>query len=113
MTSSPRGVHPALCRTRRKLPTLQFLGSDCAPRERSPLAGAGLHWTTVGHHRKQKSYSFMAPKALAAPMGQAERFVTAHSTMHNLFNLGRHLVRAQHYRELRVSAFGEWRRAVA
>ena len=44
---------------------------------------------------------------------QAQRFVTAHATVSNLFNLGRYLVRAQHYRDLRVSAFGEWGRAVA
>ena len=44
---------------------------------------------------------------------QAQRFVTAHSAVQNLFNLGRHLVRAQHYRDLRVSALNEWSRAVA
>jgi putative transposase len=44
---------------------------------------------------------------------QAQRFVTAHAAVHNIFNLGRHLVRAQHYRDLRVSAFNEWSRAVA
>ncbi len=44
---------------------------------------------------------------------QAQRFVTAHAAVANLFNLGRHLVRAQHYRDLRVSVFGEWSRAVA
>jgi len=41
-------------------------------------------------------------------VGQAQRFVTAHAAVQNLFNLGRHLVRAQHYRDLRVSAFEEW-----
>lgn len=46
-------------------------------------------------------------------MGQAQRFVTAHAAVSNLFNLGRYLVRAQHYRNLRVGAFGEWNRAVA
>jgi putative transposase len=46
-------------------------------------------------------------------MKQAQRFVTAHAAVHNLFNLGRHLVRAQHYRDLRISAFKEWSRAVA
>ena len=46
-------------------------------------------------------------------MGQAQRFVTAHAAVSNLFNLGRHLVRAQHYRNLRKSAFSEWSRAVA
>ena len=46
-------------------------------------------------------------------MGQAQRFVTAHAAVQNLFNLGRHLVRAQHYRNLRVSEFEEWSRAVS
>ena len=46
-------------------------------------------------------------------VGQAQRFVTTHAAVQNLFNLGRHLVKAQHYRNLRVSAFGEWSRAVA
>ena len=45
-------------------------------------------------------------------MRQAQRFVTAHAAVSNLFNLGRHLVRARHYRDLRVSAFEEWSRAV-
>jgi putative transposase len=46
-------------------------------------------------------------------VGQAQRFVTAHAAVSNLFNLGRHLVCAQQYRDLRVSAFSEWSRAVA
>jgi len=44
---------------------------------------------------------------------QAQRFVTAHAAVSNLFNLGRHLIRAEHYRNLRISAFEEWGRAVA
>ena len=46
-------------------------------------------------------------------VGQAQRFVTAHAAVSNLFNLGRHLIRAEHYRDLRMSAFGEWSRAVS
>jgi putative transposase len=46
-------------------------------------------------------------------MNQAQRFVTVHAAVYNLFNLGRHLVSANHYRNLRVSAFTEWSRAVA
>jgi putative transposase len=46
-------------------------------------------------------------------MTQAQRFVVAHAAVQNLFNLGRHLVRAQHYRDLRTGAFDEWSRAVA
>ena len=43
---------------------------------------------------------------------QAQRFVTVHAAVSNLFNLDRHLVHAQHYRDLRISAFTEWSRVV-
>ena len=46
-------------------------------------------------------------------VGQAQRFLGAHAAVSNLFNLGRHLVRAEHYRNLRMSAFAEWGRVVA
>ncbi len=46
-------------------------------------------------------------------VSQAQRFLCAHAAVYNLFNLGRHLVRADHYRNLRTSAFTEWSRAVA
>jgi len=46
-------------------------------------------------------------------VGQAQRFVTAHAAVSNLFNLERHLVSAGHYRNLRIGAFSEWSRAVA
>jgi putative transposase len=45
-------------------------------------------------------------------LGQAQRFLGAHAAVANLFNLGRHLVRAQHYRDLRMSAFADWGMAV-
>ena len=38
---------------------------------------------------------------------QAQRFVSAHAAVQNLFNLSRHLVGAQHYCDLRASAFSE------
>ena len=44
---------------------------------------------------------------------QAQRFLGFHAAVSNLFNLGRHLVRAGQYRNLRMSAFAEWSRAVA
>ena len=46
-------------------------------------------------------------------VGQAQRFVAVHASVSNLFNLGRHLVRAEHYRNLRISAFSERGTAVA
>ena len=46
-------------------------------------------------------------------MRQAQRFQGVHAAVSNLFNHGRHLIRAQHYRDLTASAFGEWSRAAA
>ncbi len=39
---------------------------------------------------------------------QAQRFLSVHAAVYNLFNLGRHLVGAEHYRNLRISALNEW-----
>jgi len=46
-------------------------------------------------------------------MMQAQRFLGAHAAIQNLFNLGRHLVRAEHYRSLRIRALAEWSKVVA
>ena len=45
--------------------------------------------------------------------GQAQRLLGAQAAVSNLFSLGRHLVRAEHYRNLKEGAFEEWGRAVA
>jgi putative transposase len=41
-------------------------------------------------------------------MRQAQRFLGVHSAVHNLFNLGRHLISAKHYRLFRKRAFAYW-----
>jgi putative transposase len=41
-------------------------------------------------------------------IGQAQRFLAVHGVVGNLFRLGRHLIRAAHYREFRARAFSEW-----
>ena len=46
-------------------------------------------------------------------MLQAQRFVRVHAAISNRFNLGRHLVAAEHYRRRRRGAFASWDRAVA
>lgn len=40
-------------------------------------------------------------------VGQAQTFLGEHAAVSNLFNLGKHIVRAQHYRDLRIGAFAE------
>ena len=41
-------------------------------------------------------------------MQQAQRFLTVHAAVYNLFNLGRHLVSAKSYRFFRLRAFASW-----
>jgi len=44
---------------------------------------------------------------------QAQTFLGVHAAIYNLFNLGRHLISAEHYRKLREGAFGRWAEAAA
>ncbi len=46
-------------------------------------------------------------------MRQAQRFLTVHAAVYNLFNLGRHLVSAKNYRFFRLRAFASWKCAAA
>jgi putative transposase len=67
-------------------------------------------WRAVGQReRGMRGPAFRKFKSTS----QAQRFLGAHAAVSSLFNLGRHLVRAQHYRNLRISAFAKWSRAVA
>ncbi len=43
---------------------------------------------------------------------QAQRFLGVHSAVYNLFNLGRHLISASHYRLIRMRAFASWKSVV-
>jgi len=44
---------------------------------------------------------------------QAQRFLSVHAMVYNLFNLGRHLISAEYYRLLRQRAFASWEQAVS
>jgi putative transposase len=44
---------------------------------------------------------------------QAQRFLGVHAAVYNLFNLGRHLISAKNYRQLRQRAFTSWKSAAA
>jgi len=46
-------------------------------------------------------------------MQQAQQFLKVHAAVCNIFNLGRHLVSAKHYRLFRMRAFASWKYAVA
>tara|TARA_R110001583_G_scaffold25803_2_gene93360 strand:+ start:4735 stop:5178 length:444 start_codon:yes stop_codon:yes gene_type:complete len=42
--------------------------------------------------------------------GQAQRFLSCHGVINNLFRFGRHLMQAKHYRLFRDRSFREWER---
>jgi putative transposase len=42
--------------------------------------------------------------------GQAQRLLSCHGIVNNLFRLGRHHMKARNYRILRERAFAEWSR---
>ena len=44
---------------------------------------------------------------------QAQRFLSVHAAVYNLFNLGRHLISAKNYRMFRTRTFVSWKYAVA
>ena len=44
-------------------------------------------------------------------MGQTQRFLSVHGPIQNLFRVGRHHLKAVHYRLLRDRAFADWREA--
>ena len=44
---------------------------------------------------------------------QAQRFLSTHAAVYNLFNLGRHFMSANHYRLFRQRAFASWNCATA
>jgi len=44
---------------------------------------------------------------------QAQRFLSTHAAVYNLFNLGRHMISAEHYRWFRQRAFVTWKCAAA
>ncbi len=45
-------------------------------------------------------------------IAQAQLFFGVHSVVYNLFDLGRHLISASHYRLFRMRAFASWKSAV-
>jgi putative transposase len=45
--------------------------------------------------------------------GSAQKFLSTHAAVYNIFNVQRHLTSAQTHRELRAVAMDTWRTAVA
>jgi transposase-like protein len=45
--------------------------------------------------------------------GSAQKFLSTHAAVYNIFNVQRHLVSAQTHRTFRAAAMNTWREAVA
>ncbi len=65
----------------------------------------GINRAEVSHQptrqRERQMRRFKSP-------GQAQRFLSVHGLVRNLFHVGRHLLRAEHHRELRGRSFLIW-----
>lgn len=68
---------------------------------------------SVGRHGGIAGFSKSARSCWYSRCCHYQQFLGTHSAVYNLFNLGHHLVNAEQYRNLRVSAFSEWSSAVA
>ena len=99
----------------RKIVTDKLRSYGVAHREVTPDA---IHGTSqYANNRAEQSHESTRVRERGMrrfkSVGQAQKFLNAHAAVQNLFNLGRHLVGADHYRCLRIGAFAEWSRAVA
>ena len=100
---------------RRKIVTDKLRSYGVVHRELMPET---IH-STQRYENNRAEQSHEATRVRERGMGrfksakQAQRFLDAHAAVSNLFNLSRHLIRAEHYRNLRMSALNEWSRAVA
>ncbi len=99
----------------RKIVTDKLRSYGVAHRELIPAA---IHATSqYANNRAELSHQSTrvrerGMRRLKSPL-QAQRFLGAHVAVHNLFNLGRHLISAGHYRLLRQRAFAFWKCAAA
>jgi len=94
----------------RKIVTDELRSHDVAHRELIPET---LHDTTqYANNRAELSHQPTRVRERGMrrfkSTRQTQRFLSVHAAVYNLFNLGRHLVSASHYRDLRQGAFASW-----
>ena len=85
--------YPAACRT--VMPS----AVHCTDRYANNRAEV-FHRPTRERERQMRRFTSAA---------HAQRFLSVHAPVQNLFRVGRHLLRAVHHRLLRTQAFGVWR----
>jgi putative transposase len=84
--------YPAACRT--VMPSVVHC-TDQYANNRAEVS----HQSTRQRERQMRRFKSAA---------HAQRFLSVHGPIHNLFRVGRHLLRAVHYRLLRTRSFGIW-----
>ncbi len=95
----------------RKIVTDKLRSYGAAHRELIPAA---IHATSqYANNRAELSHQSTRVRArgmrrFKSPL-QAQCFLSVHAAVHNLFNLGRNLISAKHYRLLRQRAFTSWK----
>jgi len=83
----------------------------------SELMPAVIHYTSqYANNKSELSHQLTRVRELGMwkfkSIVQANRFISVHAEVYNLFNLGRHLVSAKSYRLLRERAFASWESVV-
>ena len=71
-------------------------------------SGEGPGWSNPPGLLDTDFLSFLRGTSTLKSTGQAQRFLSVEAQVHNLFRLGRHLMRATHYRILRARSFAIW-----
>ena len=72
----------------------------------------GTHGDQYNPHTPQNYCHRLRWWAYPRVVAQAQRFLTGHAAVQNLFNLSRYFILAGHYRDLGLVAIAEWTRAV-
>lgn len=99
----------------RKIVTDKLRGYDVAHREPTPETNHSTE--QYENNRAEQSHEATTVRERGMrnfkSVRRARQFLGTHAAVANLFNLARRLVRTQHYRDLRISAFADWERVVA
>lgn len=86
-------------------PERKLAGSDFHRRINCAFQGTPNNRAEVSHEptrkRERRMRRFKSPS-------QAQRFLSVHAVVGNLFRIGHHLMRATNYRVLRAKAFKHW-----
>lgn len=68
-------------------------------------------WPQAGNPKQFHNQAIVETTSRDGSVGEAS--AVSGRTLRDLFKLGRHLVGAQHYQDLKLSAFSEWSRVIA